>query len=167
MCSDLAAWTLNCLCWINYMFAFRGPSICKQLAWSTLLLKVILKHFYMVSAPWFIPAVVKAHTDTKLCSWHDTGVHITFDYRDQNMVHADVFVLTPLHVCLWNRWVHVLCAITVLEARFVNVTERGPIDLSAIPLPRFKLVRITPVPTACCTGGPTLVMIVRSIHWLF
>ncbi|XP_042353155.1 lysine-specific demethylase 4A isoform X2 [Plectropomus leopardus] len=38
-----------------------------------------------------------------------------------------------------DKWVHVLCAITVLEARFVNVTERGPIDLSAIPLPRFKL----------------------------
>lgn len=33
-----------------------------------------------------------------------------------------------------------LCAITVLEARFVNITERRPIDLSAIPLPRFRLV---------------------------
>ncbi|KAI3375104.1 hypothetical protein L3Q82_021625, partial [Scortum barcoo] len=38
-----------------------------------------------------------------------------------------------------DKWVHVLCAITVLEARFVNITERGPIDLSAIPVPRFKL----------------------------
>ncbi|TNN77106.1 Lysine-specific demethylase 4A [Liparis tanakae] len=38
-----------------------------------------------------------------------------------------------------DKWVHVLCAITVLEARFVNITERGPIDLSTIPLPRFKL----------------------------
>ncbi|XP_045907806.1 lysine-specific demethylase 4A-like isoform X1 [Micropterus dolomieu] len=38
-----------------------------------------------------------------------------------------------------DKWVHVLCAITVLEARFVSVTERAPIDLSAIPLPRFKL----------------------------
>ncbi|XP_074544517.1 lysine-specific demethylase 4A isoform X2 [Halichoeres trimaculatus] len=38
-----------------------------------------------------------------------------------------------------DKWVHVLCAITVLEARFVNITERCPIDLSAIPLPRFKL----------------------------
>ncbi|XP_040026633.2 lysine-specific demethylase 4A isoform X1 [Gasterosteus aculeatus] len=38
-----------------------------------------------------------------------------------------------------DKWVHVLCAITVLEARFVSVTERGPVDLSAIPLPRFKL----------------------------
>uniref|UniRef100_A0A8C9YFE8 [histone H3]-trimethyl-L-lysine(9) demethylase n=1 Tax=Sander lucioperca TaxID=283035 RepID=A0A8C9YFE8_SANLU len=38
-----------------------------------------------------------------------------------------------------DKWVHVLCAITVLEARFVNVTERGPVDLSAIPLPRFRL----------------------------
>lgn len=41
-----------------------------------------------------------------------------------------------------HRWVHVLCAITVLEARFVNITERSPIDLSAIPLPRFRLVRL-------------------------
>ncbi|XP_041848230.1 lysine-specific demethylase 4A isoform X2 [Melanotaenia boesemani] len=38
-----------------------------------------------------------------------------------------------------DKWVHVLCAITVLEARFVNITERNPIDLSAIPLPRFRL----------------------------
>uniref|UniRef100_H2T5W1 [histone H3]-trimethyl-L-lysine(9) demethylase n=1 Tax=Takifugu rubripes TaxID=31033 RepID=H2T5W1_TAKRU len=38
-----------------------------------------------------------------------------------------------------HRWVHVLCAITVLEARFVNVMERAPVDLSAIPLPRFRL----------------------------
>ncbi|KAK2822191.1 hypothetical protein Q5P01_022256 [Channa striata] len=38
-----------------------------------------------------------------------------------------------------DKWVHVLCAITVLEARFVSITDRSPIDLSAIPLPRFKL----------------------------
>ncbi|XP_041659041.1 lysine-specific demethylase 4A isoform X3 [Cheilinus undulatus] len=38
-----------------------------------------------------------------------------------------------------DKWVHVLCAITVLEARFVNITDRCPIDLSAIPLPRFRL----------------------------
>uniref|UniRef100_A0AAQ5ZXF8 [histone H3]-trimethyl-L-lysine(9) demethylase n=1 Tax=Amphiprion ocellaris TaxID=80972 RepID=A0AAQ5ZXF8_AMPOC len=50
-----------------------------------------------------------------------------------------LFVQYPLHVCLSHRWVHVLCAITVLEARFVNITERSPIDLSAIPLPRFRL----------------------------
>lgn len=58
---------------------------------------------------------------------------------------TEVFVLILLHVCLSHRWVHVLCAITVLEARFVNVTERGPIDLSAIPLPRFRLVRLTTI----------------------
>ncbi|XP_060939870.1 lysine-specific demethylase 4A isoform X3 [Limanda limanda] len=38
-----------------------------------------------------------------------------------------------------DKWVHVLCAVTVLEACFVNITERSPIDLSAIPLPRFRL----------------------------
>uniref|UniRef100_A0A8C7RYD7 [histone H3]-trimethyl-L-lysine(9) demethylase n=1 Tax=Oncorhynchus mykiss TaxID=8022 RepID=A0A8C7RYD7_ONCMY len=37
------------------------------------------------------------------------------------------------------KWVHVLCAVAVLEARFVNITERSPVDLSGIPLQRFKL----------------------------
>uniref|UniRef100_A0A671P1U0 [histone H3]-trimethyl-L-lysine(9) demethylase n=1 Tax=Sinocyclocheilus anshuiensis TaxID=1608454 RepID=A0A671P1U0_9TELE len=36
-------------------------------------------------------------------------------------------------------WVHVLCAVAVLEARFVNIAERSPVDLSGIPLQRFKL----------------------------
>lgn len=40
------------------------------------------------------------------------------------------------------RWVHVLCAVAVLEARFVNITERSPVDLSGIPLQRFKLVSV-------------------------
>ncbi|KAK5906727.1 hypothetical protein CesoFtcFv8_004645 [Champsocephalus esox] len=38
-----------------------------------------------------------------------------------------------------NKWVHVLCTVAVLEARFVNITERSPVDLSGIPLQRFKL----------------------------
>uniref|UniRef100_A0A3Q1BUT7 [histone H3]-trimethyl-L-lysine(9) demethylase n=1 Tax=Amphiprion ocellaris TaxID=80972 RepID=A0A3Q1BUT7_AMPOC len=38
-----------------------------------------------------------------------------------------------------NKWVHVLCAVAVQEARFVNITERSPVDLSGIPLQRFKL----------------------------
>ncbi|KAM6948767.1 lysine-specific demethylase 4A [Aplochiton taeniatus] len=38
-----------------------------------------------------------------------------------------------------NKWVHVLCAITVLEARFVDIADRSPIDLTGIPLSRFKL----------------------------
>uniref|UniRef100_A0A9J8BQJ4 [histone H3]-trimethyl-L-lysine(9) demethylase n=1 Tax=Cyprinus carpio carpio TaxID=630221 RepID=A0A9J8BQJ4_CYPCA len=36
-------------------------------------------------------------------------------------------------------WVHVLCAVAVLEARFMNIAERSPVDLSGIPLQRFKL----------------------------
>lgn len=28
----------------------------------------------------------------------------------------------------------------ILEARFVNIAERSPVDVSKIPLPRFKLV---------------------------
>uniref|UniRef100_A0A671L0C9 [histone H3]-trimethyl-L-lysine(9) demethylase n=1 Tax=Sinocyclocheilus anshuiensis TaxID=1608454 RepID=A0A671L0C9_9TELE len=38
-----------------------------------------------------------------------------------------------------DKWVHVLCAVAVLEARFVNIAERSPVDLSNIPLQRFKL----------------------------
>ncbi|KAM3876541.1 lysine-specific demethylase 4A [Diretmus argenteus] len=38
-----------------------------------------------------------------------------------------------------NKWVHVMCAVAVLEARFVNIKERSPVDLSGIPLQRFKL----------------------------
>lgn len=42
---------------------------------------------------------------------------------------------------LFGRWVHVSCAVAILEARFVNIAERSPVDVSKIPLPRFKLVR--------------------------
>ncbi|XP_044801044.2 lysine-specific demethylase 4A isoform X4 [Bubalus bubalis] len=38
-----------------------------------------------------------------------------------------------------DRWVHVSCAVAILEARFVNIAERSPVDVSKIPLPRFKL----------------------------
>ncbi|XP_029003399.1 lysine-specific demethylase 4A [Betta splendens] len=38
-----------------------------------------------------------------------------------------------------KKWVHVLCAVAVLEARFVSITDRSPVDLSGIPLQRFKL----------------------------
>lgn len=59
-------------------------------------------------------------------------------------MHSEHSAFPPDHplACLSHRWVHVLCAITVLEARFVNITRRSPIDLSAIPLPRFRLVRL-------------------------
>ncbi|KAL0966676.1 hypothetical protein UPYG_G00298260 [Umbra pygmaea] len=38
-----------------------------------------------------------------------------------------------------DKWVHVLCALAVLEARFVNIADRSPVDLSYIPLARFQL----------------------------
>uniref|UniRef100_A0AAY4B6W7 [histone H3]-trimethyl-L-lysine(9) demethylase n=1 Tax=Denticeps clupeoides TaxID=299321 RepID=A0AAY4B6W7_9TELE len=44
-----------------------------------------------------------------------------------------------LHRANNDKWVHVLCAVAVLEARFVNITRRSPVDLSGIPLQRFKL----------------------------
>ncbi|XP_040846599.1 lysine-specific demethylase 4B isoform X1 [Ochotona curzoniae] len=44
-----------------------------------------------------------------------------------------------LQVTTDRRWIHVLCAIAVPEARFLNVTERHPVDISAIPEQRWKL----------------------------
>ncbi|KAM8929974.1 lysine-specific demethylase 4A [Pelodytes ibericus] len=38
-----------------------------------------------------------------------------------------------------NRWVHVMCAVAVAEAKFVNLAERSPVDISKIPLQRFRL----------------------------
>ncbi|XP_053150977.1 lysine-specific demethylase 4B isoform X1 [Hemicordylus capensis] len=38
-----------------------------------------------------------------------------------------------------GRWVHVICAIAVPEARFLNVIERHPVDITAIPEQRWKL----------------------------
>ncbi|XP_034561294.1 lysine-specific demethylase 4B [Notolabrus celidotus] len=38
-----------------------------------------------------------------------------------------------------NRWVHVICAIAVAEARFVNPTEREPVDVTAVPESRKDL----------------------------
>uniref|UniRef100_A0A667YHQ3 [histone H3]-trimethyl-L-lysine(9) demethylase n=1 Tax=Myripristis murdjan TaxID=586833 RepID=A0A667YHQ3_9TELE len=67
-----------------------------------------------------------------------------------------VFFVLNLYFVLCCRWVHVLCALTVLEARFINITDRSPIDLTAIPLPRFRLKciycrkRMKREVTGCC-----------------
>uniref|UniRef100_A0A8C5TY79 [histone H3]-trimethyl-L-lysine(9) demethylase n=1 Tax=Malurus cyaneus samueli TaxID=2593467 RepID=A0A8C5TY79_9PASS len=66
-------------------------------------------------------------------------------------VHASECCTFPRECCLCNlrggalqmttdgRWVHVICAIAVPEARFLNVMERHPVDISAIPEQRWKL----------------------------
>ncbi|XP_060934463.1 lysine-specific demethylase 4B isoform X1 [Limanda limanda] len=38
-----------------------------------------------------------------------------------------------------NCWVHIICAIAVAEARFVNAIEREPVDISAVPETRKNL----------------------------
>ncbi|XP_069818671.1 lysine-specific demethylase 4B-like isoform X2 [Dendropsophus ebraccatus] len=38
-----------------------------------------------------------------------------------------------------KRWVHIVCAIAVPEARFVNLIERYPVDISTIPEQRWRL----------------------------
>uniref|UniRef100_A0A7N6AFQ6 [histone H3]-trimethyl-L-lysine(9) demethylase n=1 Tax=Anabas testudineus TaxID=64144 RepID=A0A7N6AFQ6_ANATE len=57
----------------------------------------------------------------------------------KHMTDCCLIRLTAVSMCVFCRWVHVLCAVAVLEARFVNITERSPVDLSGIPLQRFKL----------------------------
>lgn len=51
-----------------------------------------------------------------------------------------------------------LCAVAVLEARFVNITERSPVDLSGIPLQRFKLVSSTAVSLTFSNGKWTVLV---------
>uniref|UniRef100_A0A8C7ANK4 [histone H3]-trimethyl-L-lysine(9) demethylase n=1 Tax=Neovison vison TaxID=452646 RepID=A0A8C7ANK4_NEOVI len=53
-----------------------------------------------------------------------------------------------------RRWIHVICAIAVPEARFLNVMERHPVDISAIPEQRWKLV-----------GAPRLARECRAATW--
>lgn len=50
-----------------------------------------------------------------------------------------------------HRWIHVICAIAVPEVRFLNVIERNPVDVSAIPEQRWKLVRLQ---ASVLGGGP-------------
>ncbi|XP_051930444.1 lysine-specific demethylase 4B isoform X2 [Hippocampus zosterae] len=45
-----------------------------------------------------------------------------------------------LKVTVDNRWVHIICAIAVAEARFINAIEREPVDVSAVPESRKNLV---------------------------
>ncbi|XP_039623038.1 lysine-specific demethylase 4B isoform X2 [Polypterus senegalus] len=44
-----------------------------------------------------------------------------------------------LQITTDKRWVHVICAIAVPEARFVNILERNPVDISGIPEQRKNL----------------------------
>ncbi|XP_060772659.1 lysine-specific demethylase 4C isoform X2 [Neoarius graeffei] len=38
-----------------------------------------------------------------------------------------------------NRWAHVMCAVGLPEVKFIDVVERSPIDISAVPAQRYKL----------------------------
>uniref|UniRef100_A0ABM5EM95 [histone H3]-trimethyl-L-lysine(9) demethylase n=1 Tax=Pogona vitticeps TaxID=103695 RepID=A0ABM5EM95_9SAUR len=44
-----------------------------------------------------------------------------------------------LHKTTDGRWVHVICAVAVPEARFLNVIERQPVDVTAVLEQRWKL----------------------------
>ncbi|KAI7811281.1 lysine-specific demethylase 4C isoform X1 [Triplophysa rosa] len=38
-----------------------------------------------------------------------------------------------------DRWAHVMCAVGLPEVKFLDVVKRAPIDISAIPVQRYKL----------------------------
>ncbi|KAM8939760.1 lysine-specific demethylase 4B [Pelodytes ibericus] len=44
-----------------------------------------------------------------------------------------------LHCTTDQRWVHIVCAVAVPEARFASAIERHPVDVTAIPEERCKL----------------------------
>uniref|UniRef100_A0A6I8Q521 Lysine-specific demethylase 4B n=1 Tax=Xenopus tropicalis TaxID=8364 RepID=A0A6I8Q521_XENTR len=44
-----------------------------------------------------------------------------------------------LHITTDKRWVHIVCAVVVPEARFINPVERHPVDVRTIPEQRCKL----------------------------
>ncbi|NWH85062.1 KDM4B demethylase, partial [Aegithalos caudatus] len=56
-----------------------------------------------------------------------------------NAIVSQRKVLENAQHCAKSLWVHVICAIAVPEARFLNVIERHPVDISAIPEQRWKL----------------------------
>ncbi|KAJ6659448.1 hypothetical protein lerEdw1_018682 [Lerista edwardsae] len=66
----------------------------------------------------------------------EVGMPSMTQYWLKYLVHLHGSELYMLGISLW---VHVLCAVAVLEARFVNIAERSPVDVSKIPLQRFRL----------------------------
>ncbi|NXA71100.1 KDM4B demethylase, partial [Mohoua ochrocephala] len=79
-----------------------------------------------------------------LCNLRGGALQMTTDGRQGNVnCPPEHFIqITEALICvlaLLPRWVHVICAIAVPEARFLNVIERHPVDISAIPEQRWKL----------------------------
>ncbi|XP_073180771.1 lysine-specific demethylase 4B isoform X2 [Lepidochelys kempii] len=61
-----------------------------------------------------------------------------------------------------GRWIHIICAIAVPEARFLNVIERHPVDISAIPEQRWKLeIFLISIVCAEITTCPLVVISIR------
>uniref|UniRef100_A0A8C9X0S2 Lysine-specific demethylase 4B n=1 Tax=Sander lucioperca TaxID=283035 RepID=A0A8C9X0S2_SANLU len=77
------------------------------------------------------------------CSSCHMQVHAS-KYKTLNAARADECCLCNLRggalkTTTDDRWVHVICAIAVAEARFVNAIEREPVDVSAVPDTRKNL----------------------------
>uniref|UniRef100_A0A8K9X5Y9 [histone H3]-trimethyl-L-lysine(9) demethylase n=1 Tax=Oncorhynchus mykiss TaxID=8022 RepID=A0A8K9X5Y9_ONCMY len=65
------------------------------------------------------------------------GVSVDQVSDDWMCARCEANALTEVSTAM--KWVHVLCSLVVLEARFVNIADRSPVDLSYIPLARFQL----------------------------
>ncbi|ETE65174.1 Lysine-specific demethylase 4A [Ophiophagus hannah] len=61
---------------------------------------------------------------------------VMFPWSDAMLV--DVMVVQST-VFIVHSWVHVMCAVAVVEAKFINIAQRSPVDVSKIPLQRFRL----------------------------
>uniref|UniRef100_A0A8C1H520 [histone H3]-trimethyl-L-lysine(9) demethylase n=1 Tax=Cyprinus carpio carpio TaxID=630221 RepID=A0A8C1H520_CYPCA len=53
-------------------------------------------------------------------------------------VNASECIKRLMHFTCY-RWVHVMCAVGLPEVNFIDVVKRAPIDISAIPVQRYKL----------------------------
>ncbi|XP_059407842.1 lysine-specific demethylase 4C-like isoform X3 [Carassius carassius] len=86
---------------------------------------------------------VQVHASCYGVAAHDVGPEWTCD----RCVSADL----AAGCCLCNlrggalkrtsddRWAHVMCAVGLPEVKFIDVVKRAPIDISAIPVQRYKL----------------------------
>ncbi|NXA42436.1 KDM4B demethylase, partial [Eudromia elegans] len=70
-----------------------------------------------------------------LCNLRGGALQMTTDGRRNS--NNGRFRIFPVFVPC--RWIHIICAIAVPEAHFLNVIERHPVDISAIPEQRWKL----------------------------
>lgn len=89
--------------------------------WLTNRLVTLLRLPTTINMPWY-------------CRWWSQR---NVNCPPECLIQIIVYCFLPT---FFSRWIHIICAIAVPEARFLNVIERHPVDISAIPEQRWKLV---------------------------